>query len=142
MKRNVRILITLLAVLLCLTTLAGCSAMQPEAPDAMEPGAMIPNSAPADDADVGGWMEEGNEEYTEIVENGFVNASETPDSYFSIDANTASYPNLRSMIQNGYPSIPKDAVRVEEMLNYFDYNYNTPTDGAIFALNASMFDTP
>ncbi len=148
MKRNDRILITLLAVLLCLTTLAGCSAMQPEAPNDMAPGAMTPNysgapmDSPTADAEDGGWMGEGNEEYTEIVENGFVNASETPNSYFSIDANTASYPNLRSMIQNGYPSIPKDAVRVEEMLNYFDYNYNTPTDGAIFALNASMFDTP
>lgn len=82
------------------------------------------------------------ESYTEIVENAFVNVSDTPDSYFSIDANTASYPNLRSMINQGTVNIPKDAVRVEEMLNYFDYDYQTPTDGSVLSLNASLFDTP
>ena len=81
------------------------------------------------------------ESYTEIVENAFVKADEIPSSYFSIDANTASYPNLRSLIRNGY-DVPKDAVRVEEMLNYFHYDYPTPTDGALLTLTASMFDTP
>ncbi|MBQ7337166.1 MAG: von Willebrand factor type A domain-containing protein [Clostridia bacterium] len=81
------------------------------------------------------------ESYTEIVENAFVSTAQNATSYFSIDANTVSYPNLRSLIQNGY-SVPADAVRVEEMLNYFDYDYETPTDGALFTLNASVFDTP
>lgn len=84
---------------------------------------------------------ESGESYTEIVENAFVSAAENNTSYFSIDANTAAYPNLRSMINNGY-AIPKDAVRVEEMLNYFHYDYETPEDGSILALNAAMFDTP
>ncbi len=82
------------------------------------------------------------EEYTEIVENSFINTEENGTSYFSIDANTASYPNLRSMIKNHYSSIPKDAVRIEEMLNYFDYDYKTPDDGEILSLTSSMFDTP
>ncbi len=82
------------------------------------------------------------EDYTEIIENQFINAAETPDSYFSIDANTASYPNLRRFIQQGYVNIPNDAVRVEEMLNYFDYDYETPKDGSVLALNSSLFDTP
>ena len=82
------------------------------------------------------------EEYTEIVENSFVNTAENGTSYFSIDANTASYPNLRSMIKNNYSGIPKDAVRIEEMLNYFDYDYKTPENGEILALTSSMFDTP
>ncbi len=81
------------------------------------------------------------ETYTEIVENAFVSVAETATSYFSIDANTASYPNLRSLIQNGY-SVPADAVRVEEMLNYFHYDYDTPTDGSLFTLNAGFFQTP
>ena len=81
------------------------------------------------------------ESYTEITENAFINASEIPSSYFSIDANTASYPNLRSMISNGY-EIPKDAVRVEEMLNYFNYDYETPKDGSVLSLTSSLFDTP
>ena len=82
------------------------------------------------------------EEYTEITENAFIKASEQPSSYFSIDANTASYPNLRSLINNRVSEIPKDAVRIEEMLNYFDYDYATPTGDDILALTSSVFDTP
>lgn len=81
------------------------------------------------------------ESYTEIVEKPFVQTSENPSSYFSIDANTASYPNLRSLIKNNF-RIDKDAVRVEEMLNYFTYDYATPTSGDILALTSSVFDTP
>ncbi len=82
------------------------------------------------------------EEYTEITENAFIKTSEQPSSYFSIDANTASYPNLRSLINKGVAQIPKDAVRVEEMLNYFDYDYATPTGDDILALTSSVFQTP
>ena len=82
------------------------------------------------------------EEYTEIIENAFVKTSEQPSSYFSIDANTASYPNLRSLINQGIDNIDKDAVRVEEMLNYFDYDYETPKGDDVLALTASVFDTP
>ena len=77
------------------------------------------------------------EGYTEITENNFVNTLQNPNSYFSIDANTASYPNLRSLIKNGY-SIPKDAVRVEEMLNYFTYDYDAPNDGEVLSLTSSV----
>ncbi len=89
-----------------------------------------------------GESDNSGENYTEIVENPFVSALETPNSYFSIDANTASYPNLRRYINQNITDIPKDAVRVEEMLNYFDYDYETPTDGSILSLTSSMFDTP
>lgn len=82
------------------------------------------------------------ENYTEITENSFVSTSENNTSYFSIDANTASYPNLRDMINNGYKNIPKDAVRIEEMLNYFSYDYKSPEGEDILSLNASMFDNP
>lgn len=81
------------------------------------------------------------ENYTEIVENEFVSTLKQPSSYFSIDSNTASYPNLRSLIKNGR-SIPKDAVRVEEMLNYFNYDYPSPEDGEVFSVTGSLFDTP
>ncbi len=81
------------------------------------------------------------ENYTEIVENEFVSTITNPSSYFSIDANTASYPNLRSLINNGH-TIPKDAVRVEEMLNYFNYDYPSPEDGEVFSVTGSLFDTP
>ena len=93
---------------------------------------------PAYDMELG---EMNTESYTEIIENPFINTADAPSSYFSIDANTASYPNLRSLIANG-ASIPKDAVRVEEMLNYFHYDYATPTGDDVLALTSSVFDTP
>ncbi len=96
------------------------------------------SSAPMYDPD----MMPDNEEYTEIIENKFIKTADTPESYFSIDANTASYPNIRRYIEQGYSNIPKDAVRVEEMLNYFSYDYEAPTDGSVLALTSSVFDTP
>ncbi len=83
-----------------------------------------------------------NDSYTEIVENAFVSTNENNTSYFSIDANTASYPNLRKIINNGQTNIYKDAVRIEEMLNYFDYDYATPEGDDILSLNASIFNNP
>ncbi len=91
--------------------------------------------------EMGGDEMGGGEEYTEIVENDFVSTSENNTSYFSIDANTASYPNLRSLIERNR-TIYKDAVRVEEMLNYFSYDYKSPEGEDILALNASIFDNP
>lgn len=125
-------LVTLLALLLsfCACALASKS-------DNAYGGSYAPNAAPGYyDGSLSG------ESYTEITENGFVNTAEKPSSYFSIDANTASYPNLRSLIKQGATSVPKDAVRVEEMLNYFDYDYDAPTDGSILSLTASVFTTP
>lgn len=79
--------------------------------------------------------------YTEIEENPFVNTEDNATSYFSIDANTSSYPNLRSYINQGL-SIYEDMVRVEEMLNYFSYDYARPQGDDILALSASVFDNP
>ena len=119
-------------VLLTAFMLSACSAA---APGGMYAEGMLDMNMAAPGATLAG------ESYTEIVENAFVSAKENNTSYFSIDANTAAYPNLRSLIKNGY-DIPKDAVRVEEMLNYFHYDYESPTDGSILSLNAAMFDTP
>lgn len=167
-QRNAnRLFTSLLALLLALCLLSACASPmspsdnKPEAPGSdTDAGQDAPNAEPeyddpAEDAPGGYWDDEAmsappsgkeeqgsNESYTEIIENAFVNAAESPSSYFSIDANTASYPNLRSMIQNGYQHISKDAVRIEEMLNYFGYDYQTPEDGSIFSLTSSVFDTP
>ncbi len=66
------------------------------------------------------------EEYGSFKENRFFSASEEPLSTFSLDVDAASYGNIRRMINNG--QMPeKDAVRIEEMLNYFSYNYPQPT---------------
>ena len=67
------------------------------------------------------------ESYAKINENDFTNPIQNPLSTFSIDVDRASYSNMRRYIQMGQLP-PKDAIRVEEMINYFNYNYHTPTD--------------
>ncbi|MEJ5993552.1 von Willebrand factor type A domain-containing protein [Pedobacter sp. Du54] len=65
------------------------------------------------------------ESYVGISENEFHNVSKSPLSTFSIDVDAASYSNVRRFINNGNLP-PKDAVRIEEMINYFDYEYEQP----------------
>ena len=65
------------------------------------------------------------ESYAAIQENGFQNPFKNPLSTFSIDIDAASYSNVRRFINNGGLP-PKDAIRVEEMINYFDYEYPQP----------------
>lgn len=66
------------------------------------------------------------EEYGQINENGFKNAMETPLSTFSIDVDAASYSNMRRLINKGELP-PADAIRTEELVNYFSYDYPKPT---------------
>ncbi len=66
-----------------------------------------------------------DEKYGEIIENEFVAVKEQNFSTFSIDVDTGSYTNIRRMINMGN-FIPKDSVRVEEMINYFSYDYEGP----------------
>lgn len=68
------------------------------------------------------------EEYESFKENSFLPAQKQPLSTFSLDVDVASYGNIRRMINQGQMP-PKDAVRIEEMINYFSYNYPQPTDG-------------
>lgn len=84
------------------------------------------------------------EGYSEIQENTFQNTAESPVSTFSADVDTASYSNLRRMIQWGYSmsDIPADAVRIEELLNYFSYDYNLPEDDAPFGVTLTAGDCP
>ena len=64
-----------------------------------------------------------------IEENPFLAAASNPLSTFSIDVDTASYSNVRRFIEDGSLP-PKDAVRIEEMINYFTYDYPQPNDDA------------
>ena len=68
-----------------------------------------------------------NEEYSELVENYFTNPREKALSTFSIDVDNASYTNVRRIIEDGQLPNP-NAVRVEEFVNYFDYDYAVPKD--------------
>lgn len=79
--------------------------------------------------------------YVEIIENNFELTNMSPLSTFSIDVDKASYSNIRRMINNGQTIYP-DAVKIEEMVNYFDYNYSQPTDNHPFSINTELAITP
>ena len=81
------------------------------------------------------------EEYNEIIENGYKSVAANPLSTFSVDVDTASYANVRRMIEYG-EYINPDAVRIEEFINYFDYDYSEPTTNDPFSVNVEMSDCP
>jgi Ca-activated chloride channel homolog len=82
-----------------------------------------------------------SEDYASIDENGFKEVLDRPLSTFSIDVDAASYSNMRRFIQNGSLP-PKDAVRIEEMINYFGYNYKNPTGNDPFSINTELARAP
>ena len=90
------------------------------------------------------YEEPNTEEYNEIEEMGFTAASINPLSTFSADVDTASYSNLRRMIEDGYSldDIPDGAVRIEELLNYFNYDYAKPKKGDPFGVTTQIADCP
>ncbi|MBK0383082.1 von Willebrand factor type A domain-containing protein [Pedobacter sp. SD-b] len=81
------------------------------------------------------------ESYNAIDENGFKNTKNDPLSTFSIDVDAVSYSNMRRFIQSGQMP-PKDAIRVEEMINYFGYDYPEPKDGDPVSIITDVADAP
>ncbi len=86
-------------------------------------------------------VEWSTEEYHTFTENTFVSVQDAPLSTFSADVDTASYANVRRMILDGY--LPTtDAVRVEEFINYFSYDYKEPTGADPIAIQTELTDCP
>ncbi len=81
------------------------------------------------------------EQYELLDENPFKLASDDPLSTFSIDVDTAGYANVRRMIRQGKRP-PVDAVRVEEMINYFRYSYPEPDGARPFSVSAEVAGCP
>jgi Ca-activated chloride channel family protein len=81
------------------------------------------------------------EAYKHIDENPFFEAARAPLSTFSIDVDTASYSNTRRFLRDGQLP-PKDAVRIEELINYFSYDYPQPASDAPFSINAEVSACP
>ena len=79
--------------------------------------------------------------YDKVEENPFLPAATNPLSTFSIDVDTASYSNVRRFINNGSLP-PKDAVRVEEMINYFSYDYREPEGDQPFSIDLDATECP
>ena len=81
------------------------------------------------------------ERYAEIAENPFLETSRAPLSTFSIDVDTASYANVRRFLNDGMRP-PKDAVRIEELINYFEYDYPQPIGNVPFSVNTEAANAP
>jgi Ca-activated chloride channel family protein len=82
-----------------------------------------------------------SEEYAPVYENPFLEARANPLSTFSIDVDGAAYSNARRFIQEGRLP-PVDAVRIEEFVNYFDYEYPQPAGSDPFSITADVASTP
>jgi Ca-activated chloride channel homolog len=81
------------------------------------------------------------EDYDHIIENKFLSVKQNPLSTFSIDVDEAAYSNVRRFIENGSLP-PAGAVRIEEMINYFDYTYSKPTGDEPFSVNTEISGCP
>jgi Ca-activated chloride channel family protein len=93
-----------------------------------------------------GWrqtIESSGDQYTPIEENDFITAKGGDAvSTFSIDVDTASYANVRQFLEQSAQLPPPDAVRIEELVNYFPYDYQEPTDDTPFAANMEIAACP
>ena len=81
------------------------------------------------------------ERYQDQPDQPVKSVAQEPVSTFSIDVDTGSYANVRRFLNSGEQP-PKDAVRIEEIVNYFPYNYPLPTDGRPFAVHTETIDSP
>ena len=82
-----------------------------------------------------------DESYSNLVENNFINTNKFPNTSFAVRVDKASYSNIRRFInQNGL--VPPYAVRIEEMLNYFNFNYKEPKDNTLFNIESQLTSCP
>jgi len=84
----------------------------------------------------------GNEDYKSEKEIGFRATDKDPQTTFSIDVDRAAYTNVRRFIMQNGQLPPKDAVRIEEMINYFDYNYTQPKGKDPINIETEISDSP
>ena len=88
-------------------------------------------------------LDASGDQYTRIYENPFIAAEgEQAVSTFSIDVDTASYANVRQFLMQSGQLPPPDAVRIEELINYFSYDYTPPTDDTPFAAHVEIAGCP
>jgi Ca-activated chloride channel family protein len=85
---------------------------------------------------------QGGDKFSHLEENSFLAVKDAPLSTFSIDVDTASYSKARSFLLEHHRLPPKDAVRIEELINYFDYAYEGPKDDHPFAVHLETAECP
>ena len=83
----------------------------------------------------------GDETYFQLIENEFITTSKFPATAFSLNVNKASYSNVRRFINMG-SEVPKDAVKIEEMINYFNLQYKDPPANEVFNFSSQLTSCP
>ena len=83
----------------------------------------------------------GAETYSSLVENPFIPADQFPETGFAININKASYSNIRRFL-NMDNTVPPDAIRLEEMLNYFNVHYTAPGNDSTFSFHSALSACP
>jgi len=96
---------------------------------------------PAGESYPQGYRAEPREQYETLADNPIHSVAETPVSTFSADVDTGAYANVRRLLNQGRLP-PEGAVRLEEMVNYFPYDYALPTDGSPFGVTTELAATP
>jgi Ca-activated chloride channel homolog len=91
-------------------------------------------------ADWKGWSI-GGETYSSLVENEFIPAERYPETGFAVTIDKASYSNVRRFLNMG-STIPPDAVRIEELLNYFNFGYKDPAPDSCFSFHSNLSVCP
>ena len=110
-------------------------------PTAQPPGTPSPWEQILNDPNQVYWPGHNTEAYDHVVDNAFLDVVQNSLSTFSIDVDTASYSNVRRFL-NLQTLPPKDAVRIEEMINYFDYDYAPPSGEDPFAAHIEAAGCP
>ena len=83
----------------------------------------------------------GDETYASIIENNFIEAKHYPTTGIALNIDRASYSNIRRFI-NLNLEVPPDAVRIDEMLNYFNFNYERPAENSLFKIKTTLTNCP
>jgi Ca-activated chloride channel family protein len=101
----------------------------------------IPSSTPMGKKEDSKESAGNSERYAKLTENPFLETSRAPLSTFSVDVDTASYANARRFLNNGQLP-PKEAIRIEEFINYFEYDYLQPIGNIPFSVNTEVSRAP
>ncbi len=86
------------------------------------------------------WIATG-ETYSTLLENEFIESKKYPETGFAIRIDKASYSNVRRFL-NMDSKVPHDAIRIEELLNYFNFDYSLPLNGDLFSFSSQVSDCP
>lgn len=137
--------------LLLVITLSGCGSAQQEAATtsgapadrtAMSAALSSNEQSAATNPAHGIGPGQGGDKHAYIEENPFIHVADAPLSTFSVDVDTASYSKVRSYLFEQRMLPPPDAVRIEELINYFDYDYSPPVDEHPFAVHLETAACP